>query len=211
MRTAIVVVVAVAACKISDFIPYFIRRFALQPAFFNVDNFVEHALNVESKSFCISAFLVDFHISRVEPATVGECIFQLVAVELCIVGTKYPIDRDIAYSSYARNLVAYLLLLVVQLLFVGKHLPLATAALLEMLAERLNPVGRRLDNFQQLRFGIVLATARKHHVHYIAGDDSCYKYHKILAATYSHTFGGNVGYQQVLYNLWFLLRHLIIY
>ena len=207
VAAAVVIVVAVAAGEFAQPVTQLVRRTALQPALIDVDNPIEHTLHMEAKSLSITALLIDFDISGIEPATVGECIFELVAVELGIVCTYYIINRHIAYSADACKLVAHLLLLVEQLFLVRKHLPLASSTLAEVTAERFHAIGRRLYNFEQLRLRIILAFACKHHVYHIARDNASDKNHIIVVAPHSNTLGGHSRNLKVLNYFVFFLRH----
>src|SRR4028118_1209780 len=69
----------------------------------------------------------------------AECIFQLVAVKFIFCCSCNGEHRGESNFANAGKIIIDLLLFILQLLFVGKHLPLATSAYAKVLAKRLNP------------------------------------------------------------------------
>ena len=75
---------------------------------------------------------------RREPFPVGECEFEFVTIELNIFRTKNRFNLTDVNLSDACQIIYDLFLFESKLLFIGKMLPLATAACTEVLSELLN-------------------------------------------------------------------------
>ena len=114
----------------------------LQPAFADVEHFVEHARNVEPQRVHVVELRPAFHFRFGEPFFVGESKFQFVAVESrvpCPFDGEQFADFDLAD---ARQVIDHLLLFVPELCFVGEMLPFASSAHPEVLAKRDSPFRR---------------------------------------------------------------------
>ena len=125
------------------------------------------------------------------PSTVGCAEFQLVAIELRTLGGEGRTDfRDLQVAD-AHELVAHLLTLGLQLHFVRQRLPAASAAHAEMPAERLEPVGGRLDHPGDEALHVVFLFLEDLDVHDVAGNGKIDKDHHSVHVREGLAFRGN--------------------
>ena len=176
----------------------FIGRGLLQVAFPDVQDFVEEFAHVESDAH---PFLRR-HLFRIlilqEPAARGEGKLQLVAVELRFFrGNGRPDLRHVQVAE-ADQLVFDLPAFRLQLHLVGNRLPAASAADTEVLAEGLQPPGRRLDHFFDETFHVVALLALDTDVHAVAGYSERHEHDHPVVMCDGFAFGSTVFNDHVL-------------
>ena len=150
---------------IANFIADAVVEAVHKATFVNGQHLVECSRDVEAE--CISGIFhaaADFFTCEI--AAVGCTKVEFVAVFPCLDGAEDGSEHHSVHLprigmgqgevSYARELVIDLLLFHLQLLGVGEHLPLATAADAKMLAHRLLSCAAILSEADDLRLGIMV-------------------------------------------------------
>ncbi len=143
MLAGIVERIAVLDAETPGFFPDRIRRIGLQPAFFDVQHFVEHTGDVESQRRGIGDLALFGDLLVGQPAPLGEGELELVAVKPGSGRRQARGDFGQLDLADAGQLVAHLPGFEAQLLLVGKVLPLAAAADAEMGTEGSSRSGER--------------------------------------------------------------------
>lgn len=172
----------------------FVRRVALQPAFANVENLVEHVRNMESECGSGSDFAALRNLVIRQPTAVGEREFEFIAVEQLLLRTQTRTDFGQLHLTYTRKLVAYLLGLVTQLLFVRQVLPFAAAAHAEVFAHGFGAHRRTLHVVHHRTLHEAAVFGAYLHIHDIARNRHRDEYHRTLVATNRFTLGGERSY-----------------
>src|SRR5690606_17134797 len=114
---------------------------------------------------------------------------------------QYGLHLRQLHMPYALQLVFHLLLLVFQLLFVGQHLPFATAANTKMRTKRLYPQRRWRYQFGEFSFGPALFRFVYKYMRNISrygtGHKQCFSVFQMGDA---FAFGGIGSYLYVIYS-----------
>ena len=166
----------------------------LQPAFVDGQYLVECSRNVESHRVHLVVLHVLLHLLFGEPAFVGERKLQLVAVEARFFRAQNGTKFRKFYLPDAGEVVEYLFLLVLELLFVRQTLPFASSAHAEMAAERLHTQGRFFIELYGHRFGVMVLLAFHLQIDYIARHYIRDKYYQFIHFSHGFAFCGYVCY-----------------
>ena len=146
--------IVVLVCIITDRIANAVGDVVLQPALLDGQYLVESPRNVEAHGIHLVVLHILLHFLCGEPALVGECKLQLVAIPFRLGRTQDRRNLRQLNLADAAQIVFHLLLLVLDLLLVGKHLPFAAAANAIVLAERYGPNRRVLVELHRFCFGV---------------------------------------------------------
>ena len=190
--------IAVFEAETPGFFPDRIRRIGLQPAFFDVQHFVEHTGDVESQRRGIGDLALFGDLLVGEPAPLGEGELQLVAVKTGFGRGQAGRDFRQLDLTDTGKLVAHLLGLETQLFGVGQILPLAAAADPEMGAERLFAQRRALHIIDDETFHIPAALGADLHIDHVARHGHRHEDHHVVVTPHRLAFGGQRRYLKPL-------------
>ena len=163
----------------------------LEPAFLDVQDLVEELAHVEAQAHPVVLGNRIGILAVKHPALAGRAEFQLVTVKLRALGGECRTDFRHLQVADADQLVVHLLPFGFELHLVGQGLPPAAAADAEMLAERLEPVRRRLDHSGDESLHIVFLLPEHLDVHDVAGDGEIDEDDHSVHVGQSLTFGGD--------------------
>ena len=129
-----------------------------------------------------------------QPNLIGKTELKLVSVAPGLLRTENGIALWQGNLADALQVVHHLLLLVAELVLVGKYLPLASTANAIMWAEGLRAAVALLMNESAKGFGIVMLLARDAKVNHITRHNIGHENDQVINADECLTFGCNILY-----------------
>ena len=172
-------------------------------AVFEVQHLIEHSADVEAQTATVGRrhrFGV-FAAKYPPPRREGE--FELIAVEILLFAAENGRHCRQFQVADAFQLVHDLLLLGIELHLIGENLPFAAAAFAVVLANRLQPVGRRSHQSLYISLHKALARLAHLHVHHVARHRKRHEQH--LAVDVGKTVAlRRYGFDKDVFKQWFL-------
>ena len=164
-----------------------------QRAGLDVKDFVKRARNVEAQSVHVVKLHAGAHLLFRQPSLVGEAELKFVAIVGLTNAAKNRADFRQFHLGNALQVVSDLLLLVVQLLFVGQTLPFAAATHAKVGTKGLNTLGRLAVETNDFRLGITVLLATHLQINHIAGHGVGHKNHEVVHASQCFAFSRDAG------------------
>ena len=191
MRTKVIERNILLDGKLPDTVTQTVVQALHQSTLLNVENLVKCAGNMEAKSIHIVVLCTGLHLFPCKPAFVAESKFQLIAVLTCLLRAKNGHNLGQFHLTNALQRVGNLLLLVLQLMFIGQALPFATAAYTVMLAEWHIALLRIFIKLHSLSLGIAMLLALHLQINHIAGHHVGHKNNQVIDTCKGFTLGCN--------------------
>ena len=161
-------------------IAYAVVQVVHEPALLDRQNFVECASDVESDAVHVVKLCTLGYLLACEPALVAASELKLVAILLDMYRTHDGAELGQWNLADATELVVHLLLLCLELLGIGKVLPLAATTDAEMLAHRLFAYVALLDEAYHFCLAVAMLLLAHLQVDNIARNGKRYEYHHIV-------------------------------
>ena len=177
----------------ANFVANLVRNVVLEPAFVDVEHFVEHARDVESDAVELFRAMLFLHIFHGEPFAIAEGVLEFVAVEICFFGTEDRCNFRQLDVTEACEVVNHLFLFVADLFVVREDLPFATTASAVVFAYGFAAFFAVRVELDDATFHVVFLLFEDLEVDYIAGYGLLSEDDHIVDFSNSFAFGSDVG------------------